>query len=199
MGDTKQANALQWPQASICQQPAVLVFQDQGAEGLPEAWCWIMAALLQSSRQPPTDAPAQPCNPSHLSTKLCPAPTHRLSASANVAQFCPTVALNTCPVQGPTRSAFCGLQESSCGCAGVFSAPVALALYATAFEDAGALDRLEGFASLHGPQFYKLPRNSGTTTLRRQEWRVPDTYEFGEGVVVPMCAGQQLRWQVVQR
>ena len=96
----------------------------------------------------------------------------------------------------PTLRLKC-LQESSCGCAGVFSAPVALALYAAAFEDAGALNKLEGFASLHGPQFYKLPQNTGSITLRKQLWHVPDSYEFGEGVVVPMCAGQQLRWQVV--
>ena len=89
-----------------------------------------------------------------------------------------------------------GVQEAACGCAGIFSAPVALALYAGAFEDAGALDRLEGFASLHGPDFYKLPRNTDSVTLVKQGWTVPASYEFGDSTVVPMCAGQTLRWQV---
>ena len=88
------------------------------------------------------------------------------------------------------------LQESACGCAGIFSSPVALALYATAFEDAGALDRLEGFASLHGPDFYGLPRNTEQVTLVKQDWKVPAAFDFGDSTVVPMCAGQTLRWQV---
>ena len=65
-------------------------------------------------------------------------------------------------------------KENACGCAGCYSAPVALPLYAEAFEDAGALDRLEGFASVHGADFYGLPRNGDTVTLVREPWRVPD-------------------------
>ena len=88
------------------------------------------------------------------------------------------------------------MQEASCGCAGIYSAPVALALYAHAFEAAGALDRLEAFASQRGPDFYRLPRNVSTITLEKTEWTVPAEFEFGDGVVVPMWAGQTLNWQV---
>lgn len=88
------------------------------------------------------------------------------------------------------------VQEAACGCAGIYSAPVALALYAHAFEGAGALDRLEAFASLRGPDFYGLPRNTSSLTLHKQEWTVPAEFEFGDGVVVPMWAGQTLSWQV---
>jgi dihydroorotase len=88
-------------------------------------------------------------------------------------------------------------KESACGCAGLFSAPVALALYAHAFEQADALQHLEAFASFNGPDFYGLPRNTDKVTLRRQPWAVPETYEFGESVVVPMWAGQQCPWSVV--
>ncbi len=87
-------------------------------------------------------------------------------------------------------------KESGCGCAGVFSAHAAIELYAQAFEQAGALDRLEGFASHHGADFYGLPRNAGTVTLVRQAWNVPDYYAFGAGQVVPMCAGQRLDWSL---
>lgn len=87
-------------------------------------------------------------------------------------------------------------KEASCGCAGIFSAPIALPLYAEAFEQAGALDKLEGFASLNGPDFYGLPRNSNTTTLVRKTWRVPAEYGFGPGAVVPMWAGQPLNWNI---
>ena len=89
-------------------------------------------------------------------------------------------------------------QESACGCAGIYSAPVALALYAQAFVQAGALSNFEAFASFNGPDFYGLPRNEGCITLRRHPWTVPDTYEFGGDVVVPMFAGQQIEWRVVE-
>lgn len=88
------------------------------------------------------------------------------------------------------------VQEAACGCAGIYSAPVALALYAHAFEGAGALDQLEAFASSRGPDFYGLPRNTSTITLHKQDWTVPAEFEFGDGVVVPMWAGQTLSWQV---
>lgn len=88
-----------------------------------------------------------------------------------------------------------GAKESACGCAGIFSAPHALALYAEAFERAGALDKLEGFASHHGPDFYGLPRNEGSITLVRKPWLVPESYGFGDSQVVPMYAGQTINWQ----
>ncbi len=88
------------------------------------------------------------------------------------------------------------MQEAACGCAGIYSAPVALALYAHTFEMAGALDRLEAFASLRGPDYYSLPRNEAKITLQKADWTVPPEFEFGDGVVVPMWAGQKLSWQV---
>eukprot|EP00882_Tetradesmus_deserticola_P020082 GHRQ01021640.1.p1 GENE.GHRQ01021640.1~~GHRQ01021640.1.p1 ORF type:complete len:325 (+),score=165.60 GHRQ01021640.1:265-1239(+) len=89
-------------------------------------------------------------------------------------------------------------KEAPCGCAGIFSAPIALPLYAMAFEQAGALDKLQAFASFNGPDFYGLPRNSGTITLLRQDWVVPASYSFGASTVVPMWAGETLTWQVQQ-
>jgi len=88
-------------------------------------------------------------------------------------------------------------KEHACGCAGCYSAPAALPLYAEAFEDAGALAQLEGFASLHGPAFYGLPANGETVTLVRDAWRVPDTLPFGDDTIVPLHAGRELRWRVV--
>jgi dihydroorotase len=89
-----------------------------------------------------------------------------------------------------------GAKESACGCAGVFSAHAALAFYAMAFEREGALDKLEGFASHHGADFYGVPRNEGKTTLERVSWTVPETYEFGGDVVVPFYAGEEIPWSV---
>ncbi len=98
------------------------------------------------------------------------------------------------------------LQECACGCAGVFSAPVALEAYAMAFESVGALDKLEGFASHHGPDFYGLPRNQGTITLSRKEHQVASAcsleLQHGPGgssaqlKVIPLFAGQTIPWQL---
>jgi dihydroorotase len=89
-----------------------------------------------------------------------------------------------------------GAKESACGCAGMYSAHAAIELYAEAFEQAGALDRLEGFASCHGPDFYGLPRNTDTITLRRDSWEVPAAYTFGEEQLVPFRAGEQVKWRL---
>jgi dihydroorotase len=89
-------------------------------------------------------------------------------------------------------------KESECGCAGMYSAHAALELYAEVFEDAGALHRLEAFASDFGPDFYGLPRNAGTVTLVRQEWSPPAVYPLGgTELVVPMRANGTLRWRQV--
>jgi dihydroorotase len=88
-------------------------------------------------------------------------------------------------------------KEAACGCAGCYSAHAALELYAQAFEAEGALDRLEAFASFHGADFYRLPRNADTVTLRREAWTVPAEYAFGGQTLVPLCAGETLRWRVV--
>jgi dihydroorotase len=88
-------------------------------------------------------------------------------------------------------------KEHACGCAGCYSAPVALPLYAEAFEDAGALERLEGFASFFGADFYGLPRHRDQVTLERVEANVPAELPFGEGTIVPLRAGERVRWRVV--
>jgi dihydroorotase len=88
------------------------------------------------------------------------------------------------------------LKECSCGCAGCYTAHAAIELYAEAFEQAGALDRLEGFASFHGPDFYRLPRNSGTITLEKSAWQVPAYYGFGQARVIPLRAGEQVNWRL---
>jgi dihydroorotase len=85
-------------------------------------------------------------------------------------------------------------KESGCGCAGIFNAPVALEAYATVFEDEGALDRLEGFASEHGPNFYGLPLNEGTVTLQRETTEVPDSLGLGDIELVPFLAGREIGW-----
>ncbi len=88
-------------------------------------------------------------------------------------------------------------KESACGCAGCYTAHAALELYAEAFEAAGALDRLQAFASFHGPDFYGLPRNSDTVTLAREAWTVPEEYAAGEELIVPLNAGATMRWRLV--
>ena len=87
-------------------------------------------------------------------------------------------------------------KESACGCAGIYSAHAAIELYAEAFEEAGALDRLEAFAAHHGPDFYGLPRNTDTITLRKETWMVPDTQPMGDKELVPLRAGEPVRWKL---
>jgi len=90
-----------------------------------------------------------------------------------------------------------GLKEHSCGCAGCYTALHAMELYAHAFEEAGALDKLEGFASFFGPDFYKLPRNKDHITLQRQEWIVPEELVMQSITIVPLDAGATLAWKLV--
>ena len=87
-------------------------------------------------------------------------------------------------------------KEAACGCAGIYSAHAAIELYATAFEEAGALDRLEGFASRFGAEFYGLPQNRETVTLVRKEWIVPAALPFGGETLVPLRAGETVPWQL---
>lgn len=87
-------------------------------------------------------------------------------------------------------------KEAACGCAGAYTAHAAIELYAEAFEDANALDKLEGFASFFGPDFYGLPRNSDFITLERESWDVPESYPLGDSNVVPIKAGNQIHWTV---
>lgn len=87
-------------------------------------------------------------------------------------------------------------KESACGCAGIYSAPVALESYAQVFEDEGRLEHLEAFASEHGPRFYGLPLNEGTVILERVEQVVPKTVSEAGQTVVPFHAGETLRWRL---
>ena len=91
-----------------------------------------------------------------------------------------------------------GAKEAACGCAGCYTAFAALELYAEAFAAAGALDRLEAFASFNGPDFYRLPRNTGTVTLERRDWKVPETFDYAAGdTLVPLRAGETLSWKLM--
>ena len=89
-----------------------------------------------------------------------------------------------------------GLKEHACGCAGCYTALHALELYAQAFDQAGALDKLEAFASFNGPAFYGLPRNEGTVTLRRESWEIPAELPMGDATVVPLNAGETMQWKM---
>jgi len=88
-----------------------------------------------------------------------------------------------------------GLKEHACGCAGCYTALHAMELYAEAFDAAGALDKLEAFASFNGPAFYGLPRNTGTLTLTREDWELPAELPYGDTTLVPLRAGETLRWR----
>ncbi|MBT2968833.1 MAG: dihydroorotase [gamma proteobacterium symbiont of Ctena orbiculata] len=88
-------------------------------------------------------------------------------------------------------------KECACGCAGCYTAHAAIELYAEVFERADALDRLEGFASLFGPDFYGLPRNRDRITLEKRPWKSPDSYQFGQDRVVPLGGGEMINWQLV--
>jgi len=88
-------------------------------------------------------------------------------------------------------------KENACGCAGTFTAPAAIELYAEAFEAAGHLDRLEAFASHFGPDFYGLPRNEGSMRLERRAWQVPASLSYLDEEIVPFMAGERLAWSVV--
>ncbi len=89
-------------------------------------------------------------------------------------------------------------KETACGCAGIYTAAAAIELYAEIFETAGALDRLEGFASHHGPDFYGLPRNKGKITLSKTAWRMPESFKLGEEDLIPLRAGENLAWRVIE-
>ncbi|MDF1762757.1 MAG: dihydroorotase [Oleibacter sp.] len=89
-----------------------------------------------------------------------------------------------------------GAKENACGCAGCFTSYAAIELYAEIFDDLGALDKLEGFASHYGPDFYGLARNSDQITLVKDAWQVPNEMPFGNDVIVPLRAGETLRWKL---
>jgi len=119
--------------------------------------------------------------------------THRRALLAAVASGSPRFFLGTDSAPHPK-----GDKENACGCAGCFTAVSALELYAQAFEQAGALDKFEAFASFNGADFYGLPRNTGTITLERRPWTLPAELKFGDQSIVPLAAGETLAWKVAQ-
>ncbi|MGV8893435.1 MAG: dihydroorotase [Burkholderiaceae bacterium] len=90
-----------------------------------------------------------------------------------------------------------GLKETACGCAGCYTALHAMELYAQAFDQAGALDKLEAFASFNGPAFYDLPRNAGTVTLQRQNWTLPAELPLGDSTIMPLNGGETIGWKLL--
>ena len=118
--------------------------------------------------------------------------THRLALVDAATSGSPKFFLGTDSAPHPAH-----LKEHASGCAGCYTAHAAIELYAQAFEAAGALDRLEAFASFHGADFYGLARNTGTLTLKREAWTVPESFAFGEARLKPLCAGETLAWKRV--
>jgi dihydroorotase len=112
----------------------------------------------------------------------------RAATSGNSAFFLGT---DSAPHAIPTK-------ETACGCAGIFTAASALELYAEVFEEEGALDRFEAFASLNGPAFYRLPVNERRITLRREPWTVPERIGAGGLAVAPFRAGETVRWRLAE-
>jgi dihydroorotase len=129
--------------------------------------------------------------PHHYCLPVLKAETHRAALLAAVAQGSPRLFLGTDSAPHARHA-----KESACGCAGIFSAHAALELYAEAFEQAGALAQLEAFAAFNGADFYRLPRNSARLTLRQESWQVPAHYPFGADTLVPLRAGEQVRWRL---
>ncbi|WP_265530679.1 dihydroorotase [Sphingomicrobium marinum] len=117
---------------------------------------------------------------------------HRLAVRAAATSGDPKFFLGTDSAPHPRHA-----KESACGCAGIFNAPHALECYAQVFEEEGVLDRLEGFASEHGPAFYGLPLNEGTVTLEKVDNVIPDMIENGDDPLVPFRAGQTIPWKFV--
>lgn len=117
--------------------------------------------------------------------------THRQALVAAATSGNPRFFLGTDSAPHPQ-----GLKEHACGCAGCYTALHAMELYAQAFEQAGALDQLEAFASWNGPDFYRLPRNQDKLTLVRQDWTIPAQLPFADSVVVPLNAGETMHWKL---
>jgi dihydroorotase len=117
--------------------------------------------------------------------------THRLALVEAATGGSPKFFLGTDSAPHPAH-----LKEHATGCAGCYTAHAAMELYAEAFDKAGALDKLEGFASFHGADFYGLPRNSGTITLKRESWTPPESFAFGEAQLKPLRSGEALPWRM---
>jgi len=131
--------------------------------------------------------------PHHYCLPVLKRETHRQALVEAATSGNPKFFLGTDSAPHPRHA-----KETTCGCAGMYTAPAAIELYAEVFEQVGALDKLEGFASFHGADFYDLPRNTSTITLEKKTWTMPDTFKFGDDVVVPLRAGEAVQWQLVQ-
>jgi dihydroorotase len=118
--------------------------------------------------------------------------THRLALVQAATSGSPKFFLGTDSAPHPAQ-----LKEHATGCAGCYTAHAAMPMYAEAFDNAGALDKLEGFASFHGADFYGLPRNTGTLTLRKENWTPPESFAFGEADLKPLRSGETLPWRVI--
>lgn len=130
--------------------------------------------------------------PHHYCLPVLKRETHRQKLVEAATSGNPKFFLGTDSAPHP-RSA----KESTCGCAGVYTAHAAIELYAEAFEQAGALDKLEAFASFHGADFYKLPRNKDSIMLKKENWSVPSQLGFGNEALVPLRAGESLAWKLI--
>jgi dihydroorotase len=118
--------------------------------------------------------------------------THRQALVAAAASGSEKFFLGTDSAPHPAH-----LKEHATGCAGCYTAHAAIEMYAEAFDDAGALDKLEAFASFNGADFYSLPRNQGTITLKKESWTPPESFAFGEAELKPLRSGESLPWRMV--
>ncbi|MGB3463547.1 dihydroorotase [Rhodanobacter lindaniclasticus] len=131
-------------------------------------------------------------NPHHYCLPILKRETHRAALVKAATSGDPRFFLGTDSAPHPRHA-----KESACGCAGVYSAHAAIELYAEAFDQAGKLDRLEAFASFHGADFYRLPRNSDRLLLERRPWTAPAELALGDATCVPMRAGSTVAWSLV--
>lgn len=131
-------------------------------------------------------------NPHHYCLPILKRETHRAALVQAATSGNPRFFLGTDSAPHPRHA-----KESACGCAGVYTAHAAIELYAEAFEQAGKLDRLEAFASFHGPDFYRLPRNSGRLILEKRPWTAPADFALGTATCIPMRAGKTVTWALL--
>ncbi len=129
--------------------------------------------------------------PHHYCLPVLKRERHRQALLAAIGSGCARLFLGTDSAPHPRHA-----KEAACGCAGIYTAHAALELYAEAFAEAGLLDRLEAFAGFHGPDWYGLPRNTGTLTLRRVPQEVPASLRFGDDLLVPFRAGERVAWSL---
>lgn len=131
-------------------------------------------------------------NPHHYCLPILKREKHRQALITAASSGSPAFFLGTDSAPHARKA-----KENACGCAGIYSAHAAIELYAEAFEQAGALDKLEGFASCFGADFYRLPRNTKMIKLVKEDWTVPDSLTFGLEQLIPLRAGKVVHWKLV--